>query len=112
MLNEIIYEVRFFTMTSEEFSSSPALSGILTERECMAIFMNLNNPGSWPDPPRLSTCRTPRKKEIRCIRQVEIETRVFVEAKLVICIPFTADQDVMIKGIVIAPTVLEKYFFF
>lgn len=108
MLNEIIYEIRFYTMTSEEFSSSPALSGILTERECMSIFMNINNPGSWPEPARLSTSRTPRRNEIRCLRQIENERRVLLQAKDVMIMNFTADQDVMIKGIIIAPLALEK----
>ncbi len=107
MLNEIIYEVRFFTMTSEEFSSSPALSGILTERECMAIFMNLNNSGSWPEPARLSICRTPRRNEIRCLRPVENETRVPLEATACIIMNVTVDKNVMIKGLIIA-TVLVK----
>ncbi len=62
MLGDIINEIRFLSMTSEEFASTPVLSGILEEKECMAIFMNLNNPGSLPMPLRLSSCRTQRRR--------------------------------------------------
>lgn len=62
MLGDIINEIRFLSMTSEEFASTPVLSGILTEKECMAIFMNLNNPGSLPMQLHLSSCKTQRRE--------------------------------------------------
>ena len=60
MLGDIINEIRFLSMSSEEFASTPVLSGILEEKECMAIFMNLNNPGSLPMPLHLSASRDHR----------------------------------------------------
>ena len=62
MLGDIINEIRFLSMTSEEFASTPVLSGILEEKECMAIFMNLNNPGSLPMPLHLSSSKTQRRR--------------------------------------------------
>ena len=48
-------------MTPEEFSSSPALSGILTQDESFAIFMNIGSPDKWPMPAQFSLSREPRR---------------------------------------------------
>ena len=104
MLGDLINEIRFLSMTSEEFASTPVLSGILTEKECMAIFMNLNNPGSLPMPLHLSSCKTPRRQAssvfpvsasainngerstknhgIYCVRQVENKRFAFLKAAM------------------------------
>jgi len=48
-------------MTPEEFASSPALSGILTQDEGFAILMNLSSRDKWPMPTQLSLSREPRR---------------------------------------------------
>jgi len=44
-LSNAIIHIRFLSMTSREFASSPARSGILSESECFAVFMKLNSRG-------------------------------------------------------------------
>jgi len=65
MLNTTIGYVRFLSMTIEEFSSSPALSGILTQDESFAIFMNIGSRDKWPMPTQLSLSRQPRRDSSR-----------------------------------------------
>jgi len=48
-------------MTPDEFASSPALSGILTESECLAILMNISSRDKWPMPSQLSVSRQQRR---------------------------------------------------
>ena len=61
VLTSVIAHIRFLTMTSEEFATSPAVSGVLTEAECLAVLMNLSSRDKWPMPPTLSTCRQQRQ---------------------------------------------------
>jgi len=143
MLGDLINEIRFLSMTSEEFASTPVLSGILTEKECMAIFMNLNNPGSLPMPLHLSSIRTQRRPAsstfsyssatnsgerstknpgISCvIRKVKNGCFGFLKADMPVgslspwyhltgVTSFIADQDVKIKGIIIAEMILNEYY--
>jgi len=113
----MINEIRFLIMTSEEFSSSPVLSGILSEKECLAIYQNINNPDSWPLPINLSSSRESRQSSlssgsggIRCLRRIENETRFLFEPNENIRVRLTADKDVMITGLIIAnATPLSKF---
>ncbi len=110
-----MHDIRFLTMKSEEFSSSPVLSGMLTENECLALYQNINNPDSnWPIPIDLSSSRKPRKSslesgptEIRCLRKFEHRTFMILKPSDNLEVSLTVDKDVMITGIIIAP--LYKY---
>lgn len=53
------------SMTPDEFASSPALSGILTESECLAILMNMSSRDKWPMPSQLSMSRQQRRLDSR-----------------------------------------------
>lgn len=59
-LSNAIIHIRFLSMTSREFASSPARSGILSESECFAVFMKLNSRENWPLPFSLSAERKSR----------------------------------------------------
>ena len=59
----MIGHIRFLAMTPEEFASSPVCSGILTESECLAVFMNLNSRENWPMPSPLSTSKQMRRSQ-------------------------------------------------
>lgn len=117
MLGEIINEIRFLSVIPKEFASSPALSGILTEKECLAILMNVINPGSWCLPIHLSSNRTQRGREsstfsgagttkhdgFLCLRRIGINEKYYVEESFVESITtLVVNQDVDIKGIVLA----------
>ena len=65
VLNTTIGQIRFLSMTPDEFASSPALSGILTESECLAILMNMSSRDKWPMPSQLSTSRQQRRFDSR-----------------------------------------------
>ena len=130
-MSGVLSEIRFLSMTSGEFATSPVLSGILSQEECMAIFMNLNNPGSWTFPLNLSACKTPRRQasstfsssiELRnggrstnnigicCLLQIDNESLYHIEPSVNFITSFTVDNAVIIKGIVIAPLlVLDEY---
>lgn len=140
MLGDLISEIRFLSMTSEEFASTPVLSGILTEKECVAIFMNLNNPGSLPMPLHLSSCKMKRRganssnfssssaiyngerstksQGIYCLRQMKNDCFEFIKdpyffgpwSPLTGMTSFFVDQDVTIKGIIIAEMILNQYY--
>lgn len=56
----MIGHIRFLAMTPEEFATGPATSGILTNDECLAVFMNLNSRVQTPLPPPLSNERKTR----------------------------------------------------
>jgi len=62
----IISHIRFLAMTPEEFATSPACSGILTNEECLSVFMNLNSRVHFIMPIQLSLSRN---------RRQEVETR-------------------------------------
>ena len=120
MLKKIIYKIRFLAMSSEEFASSPVHSGILTEYECLGVFVHLNNPdSSRPIPIFLSSSRNQRQSsysasesdliETYCLRHVENETRALLAPSNNLKITLTADKDVVITGIVIADTALSTY---
>ena len=47
-------------MTGEEFAARPAVSGILTQEETLAILINISSRDKWPMPAHLSDCRLPR----------------------------------------------------
>ena len=107
VLKEIIKEIHFLTMRSEEFASSPVHSGALTENEWAAILVHLNNPdSSLPMPIRLSTSRNQRQsvasrlKENQCLREIRNETRVLLDFYSHVAV--MVDKNVMVTGIVIA----------
>ena len=125
MLGNIVGDIRFLAMKPEEFASSPALSGILTQEESFAILMNLNNPGGWPMPLHFSSCtiqrsafssrlknggRSTTTDGIYCLRQVKNEALILKEpiADLSDTI-FMVDKEIVIKGIVFAGMVLYEY---
>lgn len=122
MLKEIINQIHFLTMTSEEFASSPVHSGVLTENEWAAILVHLNNPDSSLPMPKLpihlSTNRNQRQSrkvvsrsnEIRCLREITNETRVLLDSSFFSYATVTVDKNVMVTGIIIANTNLSKYF--
>jgi len=113
-------------MTSEDFASSPVLSGILNEKECMAIFMNLNNPDNiWPMPVGLSPSKNqrrasvfssgsnsratgPTRKMCCCLRQIENETHFIKEPFDDFLTIITIDQSIILEGVVIAEIVLPN----
>jgi len=104
-------------MTSEEFASTPVLSGILSEKECLHIYQNINNPGSWPMPTDLSYSRKSRKSslfsgssQMQCLRLFEKKSFVALEPSSPFDVSLSVDKDVRITGIVIAP--LFKYVIF
>ena len=47
-------------MTNEEFANSPAISGILTKDESLAVMMNISCRDKWPMPSQLSSSRQQR----------------------------------------------------
>ena len=47
-------------MTNEEFANSPAISGILTKDESLAVMMNIGSRDKWPMPSQLSSSRQQR----------------------------------------------------
>ena len=129
MLGEIIDAVRFLVMKPEEFASSPALSGILTNEECMAIVVNsFNNPSSLPMPLHLSSCRNQRRSfssrrenggrssindGIYCLRMVQDERLDLADRpNHPMSISFVVDQAIIFKGVVLSGIVLAEYEFF
>ncbi|KAK4005709.1 BTB/POZ domain-containing protein 2-like [Daphnia magna] len=60
VLANIIGHIRFLTMTNEEFASSPAMSGILTQEESFAVLMNISCRDKWQMPSQLSSSRQSR----------------------------------------------------
>jgi len=125
MLGEIMNEIRFLAMKSEEFASTPSLSGILNQEECFTIFMNLNNPGSLPMPLHLSSCRNQRimacfsrpvnggrstiNEGIYCLRDVENEALILEEAFINKEFPFFVDRAIIFRGFVLAGMVIPEY---
>ena len=57
----MISHIRFLAMSPEEFASAPVCSGILSESECLSVFMNFNSRENWPMPLRLSTIKQMRR---------------------------------------------------
>ena len=123
MLGEIMNEIRFLAMKSEEFASTPSLSGILNQEECFTIFMNLNNPGSLPMPLYLSSCRNQRiacffrpvnggrstiNQGIYCLRDVENEDLILKEAFIQKVLLFFVDRAIIFRGFVLAGMVIPE----
>lgn len=106
MLGEIIHHIRFLSITVKEFESGPALSGILTDEECLAVSANKVR----DMPAHLSTNRQPRliytrsKNELYFLRQIENPTVTLVESLTEYVTTFTVNQNVVIRGIFIAET--------
>ncbi len=111
-------------MKPEEFVSTPALSGILTQEESFAILMNLNNPGSLPMPLHLSSCTIQRsafssrlknggRSTINggtyCLRNILNETLILKEPFINKMTSFLVHQPVILKGIVLAGMVIAEY---
>jgi len=112
-------------MKPEEFASSPALSGILTQEESFVILMNLNNPGSLPMPLHFSSCsnqriafssrlenggRSTTTDGIYCLRQIENEALILKEpVDNIFHTAFKVDKEIVIKGFVLAGMVLAEY---
>jgi len=109
-------------MKLEEFASSPALSGILTEEECIAIFKNFNLDSlSMPD--HLSTCRYQRNSTLSrqenvgpstkncgfyCLRSVEIESLIMKEPFVNNTTMVVVDRAVICKGVIFAEIILAE----
>jgi hypothetical protein len=112
-------------MKLEEFTSSPSLSGILTEEERSAIFTNFVNPHSLPIPHHLSSCKNYRgasyfsirehggrsalKDGIYCVRDVEEGAFISKKPFSYSSTTFTVDKEIAIEGFVLAEMVLAKY---
>jgi len=131
MLGDIIGEIRFLSMKPEEFASSPVLTGVLTEIECLAIYQNISNPRSLPMPHHLSSCR----KQIRgtssttsfspemnsggstidnteffyCTRMIKNEIFLQKRGRDDLAAEFTANRTINIKGIILTEMITEKY---
>ncbi|XP_075235968.1 BTB/POZ domain-containing protein 6-like [Lycorma delicatula] len=68
-MTEIISNLRFLSLTADEFTASQVnktqdLIPLLTTEEKLAIVMNITHPGITPLPKRLSTITVPRKPRI------------------------------------------------
>jgi len=124
ILDGIIPYIRFLTMKPEEFSFGPVLSEILTEKECMAVFVNFNIPNlgresRWSLPAHLSLSRRERRASSRpiyetlntyyCLRQIENDTESFIEPLVDYITTFTVDQNITLQGIFLAENDLSKY---
>ncbi|XP_037085855.1 BTB/POZ domain-containing protein 2-like [Pollicipes pollicipes] len=60
VLGDALYRVRYLTMNGQTFANGPAVSGLLTQEESLAIVMNILTPGKWPLPDYLDSSCTPR----------------------------------------------------
>ena len=119
-------------MKPEEFASSPALSGVLTEKECLAIYQNICKPSSLSMPRHLSSYRKQRRAissaayfspEIMssggstidkneffyCIRKIKNEFFLQKRGRGYLVAEFTANQIINIKGIILTEIITEKY---
>ena len=128
MLHKIIGDIWFLAMKLEELTSSPALSGILTEEESSAIFKNLNNLDRLSMPDHLSTCRYQRSAHSLhenvgpstkncgnyCLRSVENESLIMTKPFVNNTTMFVVDRAVFCKGVIFAGMILAEYgiFFF
>lgn len=75
VLGRVLRQIRFPLMTVEEFAQGPAQSGILTDRECVSLFLhftvNPKPPVAFMDVPR---CSMTGKEQTVC-RFQQIESR-------------------------------------
>ncbi|KAG6460976.1 uncharacterized protein LOC115450622 [Manduca sexta] len=64
-IRSAIENIRFLTLTPQQFAEGPARSSLLTESEAFAVLMNiLSSSSDVPMPRGFSTCRVPRKQLI------------------------------------------------
>ncbi|XP_053603822.1 uncharacterized protein LOC128671398 [Plodia interpunctella] len=64
-IRSAIEQIRFLTLTPQQFAEGPARSSLLTESEAFAVLMNiLSSSSDVPMPSGFSTCRVPRKQLI------------------------------------------------
>ncbi|KAF0298472.1 BTB/POZ domain-containing protein 2 [Amphibalanus amphitrite] len=60
VLGDALYRVRYLTMNATTFANGPAVSGLLSPEESLAIVMNILTPGKWPLPDHLDGSTLPR----------------------------------------------------
>ena len=56
--------MRYLTMNGTTFANGPAMSGLLTPEESLAIVMNILTPGKWPLPDYLDGSTAPRNARL------------------------------------------------
>lgn len=61
LVSDAISEIRFLSLTAEEFTAGPGLSPLLSSEEKLAITMNITKPGVVPLPERINLVTGPRK---------------------------------------------------
>ncbi|CAG9784694.1 unnamed protein product [Diatraea saccharalis] len=62
-LRKAVCNIRFLTLTAQQFAGGPARSPLLTESEAFAVLMNiLSSQAPVPMPHGFSTCRVPRNQ--------------------------------------------------
>ena len=98
-------------MKPEEFATSPGISDILSDEERTAVLINLKNPGSFPMPLNLSSCKTSRERAaIYCFRPpITIRKSFFQEASVYSTTDLSVDQDILIRGFFFEKMLLNKY---
>ena len=124
MLGEIMNEIRFLAMKPEEFASTPALSGILTQEESFAILMNLTNPDSLPMPIHLPSCRDQRSACLfhrengvqsmlndgfYCLRNIDNMALTLTEPFINKVTSFAVNRAVIFKGVIFAGMFAAEY---
>jgi len=120
ILGEVLFLIRYLTLTAAEFAAGPAQSGLLTQQESFAILMNISCPGSWDLPKHMNEILEARKDpsvedaalDIHgakqwCKRAMMQEPHCLNSSILDCSVTFTVDRDVWIHGIEVPSQVTD-----
>uniref|UniRef100_T1J815 Uncharacterized protein n=1 Tax=Strigamia maritima TaxID=126957 RepID=T1J815_STRMM len=113
MLGDLIYSIRFLSMTASEFASGPTTSGVFTDQEILAFLLNIACPGSRAFPPSLDSCRLSVAKRKICTKKYHCTLSYpsvmrFSHAPVVTELRLFVDNDILLHGIQFNSQVFPK----